>query len=185
MYIFCPHHLITLPIGQEVFRMDTFDIFLQGKGIPRIALIKLAPDSFVRDIVTEASKHGLQLAENEEPLVWIEEAEEPLRLDLSLADAGIKRHSRVHVHTCHRIEVSVSYNGQSRMRIFPPSATIGKVKNWAVHEFDLSKADAVEHALQLTGTTEQPSEDAHIGTLVDFPHCSLSFYLVPKTRVQG
>lgn len=165
--------------------MDKIEIFLQGKDVSGIVLVELASNGVVRDIIAAAAERGLKIAEDEKPMVWIEEEEEPLGLDLNLAEAKIKRHSRVHVHTCHWIEVAVVFNGQSRTHRFSPSATVGKVKKWAVHEFALPEADAAEHVLQVTGTTTQPDEDVHIGSLVHSPHCSLGFDLIPKTRIQG
>jgi hypothetical protein len=165
--------------------MDTIEIFLQGKGISGIVLVELASNGAVRDIITVAAEHGFKTAEDDKPMVWIEEVEEPLCLDLSLAEAKITHHSRVHVHTCHVIEVTVVFNGQSRAHRFPPSATVGKVKTWAGREFHLSEADAAEHVLQVTGTTAQPTEDVHIGSLVQSSHCSLGFDLIPKQRIQG
>lgn len=165
--------------------MDKIEIFVQGKGIAGIALVELAGDSVVNDIVTAATHHGLSIVENEKPLIWLEETDEPLNLQMSLVDAKVKNHSRVQVHTCRHIDVTVVFNGQTQSRSFPPSTTVGKVKKWAVREFHLSDADATDHVLQLSGTTTQPSEDIHIGSLVQTSQCSLSFDLLPKSRIQG
>jgi hypothetical protein len=63
--------------------------------------------------------------------------------------------------------------------------TVHRVKQWAVHEFGLSKVDATEHVLQLCGSTTRPDEDTHLGALVQYPECRLCFDLVPKQRVEG
>lgn len=165
--------------------MDKLEVFVQGKGIAGIALVELASDGVVKDIVTAATHHGLSITENEEPLVWLEEAEEPLSLQTNLVEAKVKNHSRVQVHTCRHIDVMVMYNGQTQSRSFPPSTTVGKVKKWAVREFNLSEADATDHVLQLSGTTTQPTEDIHIGALAQASECSLGFDLLPKSRIQG
>lgn len=165
--------------------MEAIEIFLQGKDIPNIVLVKLVSDGVVRDIITTAGEHGLKITEDEQPMVWIEDTEEPLGLDLTLAEAGVRSRSRVHVHTCRWVDVTVIYNGQSRGRRFSPSTRVERVATWAVQEFHLPEADAAEHVLQVTGTTDQPNEDVHIGSLVHSPSCSLSFDLIPKTRIQG
>jgi hypothetical protein len=165
--------------------VESIEVFLQGKGISQIALVELPLEGRVRDIIDAAIPHGLQVVEAEEVLVWIEGEDEPLHLELTLEEAGIRKHSRVHVHTCHRVEVLVVYNGQTKPRQFSPAQTIARVKQWADHEFELSETDATDHVLQVSGTTNQPREDVHIGALVQYPHCSIGFDLVPKSRVQG
>ncbi|MGH7618152.1 MAG: hypothetical protein ACREPM_13060, partial [Gemmatimonadaceae bacterium] len=83
--------------------------------------------------------------------------------------------------------VKVFFNGRTIERQFPPAATIGKVTHWAVGKkgFNLDAADAVEHVLQISGSTQRPDEDEHLGTLVNAPTCTVSFDLVPKQRVEG
>jgi hypothetical protein len=165
--------------------VEEIEVFLQGRGISQIALVQLPADSRVRDIINAARPHGLQVVEDEEVLIWIEGEDEPLHLELTLTEAGIRKHSRVHVHNCHTVQVAVTFNGQSKTRHFSPAQTIEKVKQWADHEFELSQADATDHVLQVSGTTDQPSEEVHVGALVHYPDCSIGFDLVPKSRVQG
>ena len=83
--------------------------------------------------------------------------------------------------------MTVNFNVDQKTKTFPPSATVGRVKKWAVgeHGFDLKGVDATEHLLQLCGSTDRPDEDIHIGTLVTAPACSLCFDLVPKQRIEG
>lgn len=165
--------------------VESIEIFLQGKGISQIALVELPAGGRVRDIIDAARPHGLQVVNAEELLVWIEGEDEPLPLDLTLAEAGIHKHSRVQVHTCQRVDVAVRFNGTMKSRHFSPSQTIEKVTRWANYEFGITGAEATRHVLQVTGTTDQPREDTHIGALVHYPQCSISFDLVPKARFQG
>jgi hypothetical protein len=51
--------------------------------------------------------------------------------------------------------------------------------------FNLSEIDAAEHTLQIAGSTSQPDDDAHLGTLTSGAQCEVSFDLVAKVRVQG
>ena len=92
---------------------------------------------------------------------------------------------RVHLHRSREVRVTVRFNGSEHQHEFSPSATVAKVKRWAVHEFGMTEADAAEHVLQVTGTSERPSVEAHIGSLAPFPHCKVSFDLVPAHRING
>lgn len=165
--------------------MDTIEVFLQGVGIPRIALIKVPSNGRVRDIVEAAKAHGLRWTESREPQVWLENSDEPLDPELIFASAGVKARSRLHVHTCHRVKVTVNFQNASKSHPFAPATTIGVVKHWADDKFGLGEVDATEYALQLCNSTERPSEDTQLGALVSFPECDVCFDLVPKQRVEG
>lgn len=165
--------------------IETIKVFLQGNGISQIVLAELPAEGRVGDIIEAARTHGLQVVDGEELLIWIEDENEPLRPELTLAEAGIHKHSRMHVHTCHLVDVTVVFNGKTITRHFSPAQTIEKVKQWADHEFGLLETDANDHVLQVSGTTDQPAEDIQLGTLVHSPQCSVGFDLVPKSRVQG
>ncbi len=164
--------------------MAEIEIFLQGAGIARIALVRVSSDSHVRDLIDVARSNGLT-ADGEQPRVWLENADEPLDPDLELDAAGIKNRSRVQVHTCHRIVVTVNFKADSKTHPFAPSATIGAVKAWAEDKFKLSGVDATEYALQLCNTSDRPADDIQLGSLTTHPHCSVCFDLVPKQRVEG
>jgi hypothetical protein len=165
--------------------MSEVEVFLQGAGIERTRLIRLPENSTVNDLVEAARKQGLQLTENELPVVLLEDGEEPLALDAPLASAGITHRGRVHIHHCRHVEVTVNFNGHSQARSFPSAQTLHRVKAWAAKEFKLPEADAAEHALQLCHASERPPEDTHLGTLVSQPGCAVCFDLVPKQRIEG
>ena len=166
---------------------DEIEIFLQGEGIRGIALARVPRNGSVRDIVEVARAHGLSASDDAEVLILVEDAEEPLSADATLAAAGIVHRSRMHVHRCRRVAVTVNFNAGHKTAPFPPSTTVARVKQWAVGEqgFGLTPLDASEHLLQRCDSTERPDEDVHIGSLVTAPACELCFDLVAKQRVEG
>jgi hypothetical protein len=127
----------------------------------------------------------MHIEAGDHPVVLLEDSEEELELDKQLDQVGVGQRSRIHVHRCRKVEVSVNFNAGQRERRFSPATTVHRVKQWAVHEFGLSKVDATEHVLQLCGSTTRPDEDTHLGALVQYPECRLCFDLVPKQRVEG
>jgi len=166
--------------------MKKIEVFLQVEGTKDILLVEVAENGTVRDLLLVATEHGKHLGNNETPsMVFIEDAEDVLELDDLFENAGIRHRGHVHIHRCHRIEVSVIFNGKQVSKAFPPSATVGRVKKWAAREFGMSEKDASEHVLQVSGTSTSPHEDIHIGTLVTHPVCHISFDLVPKVRIEG
>ena len=165
--------------------MANVELFLQGEGIARITLVSVPEDATVRDIVNVARDHGLRPVESDALAVFLENRDEPLEPALSLTAAGIRARSRVHVHTCRKVLVTINFNAEHAAHPFSPAATVAVVKEWADLKFKLSGVDATEHALQLCGTTDRPSDDTHIGGLLAPGSCDLCFDLVPKHRVEG
>ncbi len=170
--------------------MSEIEIFVQGEGIPEITLLRVPGNGTVRDILRSAETQGVHFVGDERSLViLVEDQETELSPDLLLEEAHIGHRSRVHIHRCRRIEVTVNFNAAQKARAFPPSATVERVKRWAVgpepEGFGLHGVDATEHLLQLCHSTTRPDEDTHIGPLVTFPNCGLCFDLVPKVRVEG
>lgn len=159
------------------------EIFVQGEGLPDTVLVEVEEGSRIRDVVDAARAKGLDACE--ESAVFNEDSEEPLETARTLKEAGLGHRARVHVHRCKKVEVTVNFNGRHIERQFPPSATIKRVKAWAVKGFELTRVDASEHALQVCGSSARPDEDQHMGCLVKRPACSVCFDLVPKQRVEG
>jgi hypothetical protein len=161
------------------------ELFLQGEDIRDIVLIRVPNAGAVRDILTAARAAGLTAADGVE--LSLEDEESAIDLDVPIAATPISHRSRIHVHRCRKVTVKVTFNGIQKEETFRPAATVKRVKRWAVGKkgFDLSDVDAVEHVLQLSGSTERPDDDVHLGTLVTHPQCSASFDLVPKVRIEG
>ena len=166
---------------------DHIELFIQGEGIPKITIVKLDPKDTVADIVKVAREHGLSAPEDSEVCVFVENTDVPLELDMKIDEVGLAPRSRVHIHRCKGVEVTVNYRRDQEKGFFPPSATVDWVKEWAVgkEQYDMSPVDATEHVLQVCNSVDRPDEDVHIGTLVKFSDGTLCFDLVPKQRVEG
>lgn len=161
------------------------EVFLQGPGIARLVLVKVPARGNVQDLIEAAKEKGLQLEDGQIPQVWVEDKDDPLSFDLPLETAGIQPRSRVQVHTCPRIRVTVHFQSRAEEHPFSPAATIRAIKLWADKKYKLSDVDASEYALQLCGSTDRPSDDTHVGTLVQPGQCQICFDLVAKERVEG
>jgi hypothetical protein len=161
------------------------EVFLQGLGISRPTLIKVSAQSNVRDLIDAAEEKGLKIEHGQNPQVWLEDQDEPLPFDFSIKAAGIQHRSRIHIHTCPRVHVTVNFQSRSEQHPFSPSTTIRTIKRWADKKFNLSDVDASEYVLQLFGSTDRPSDDIQVGSLVQPGQCQVCFDLVSKERVEG
>lgn len=119
--------------------------------------------------------------------MWLEDQEEELAPDLTLADAGVKDRANVHVGTCKKVEVSVRFNMQTKEYEVPPAATLRSVYDRATSKhdgFDFSEHDKAQYTLQVQGTTDQPELSRHVGVFAS-EHCKAAFDLVLQERFQG
>lgn len=164
---------------------EVIELFLQGEGIRDIVLIRVPAGGMVQDILGAAAEEGV--AETEGMTLSLEDEDSSIDLEVPISSTPIRHRCRVHLHRCRKVIVSVAFNGIQKQEPFPPAATMKRVKRWAVGKkgFGLSDIDAAEHVLQISGSSERPDEDIHLGSLVTAPQCSVSFDLVPKVRVEG
>ncbi len=164
--------------------MKEFELFIQGEGIAKIILVRVSSASTVRALVEAAMAHGLHLSHEGGALAFVENEETELDQNAILESAGITNRSRVHIHSCKKIKVTVHFNAESASEASSPSSTVAKIKRWADDHFKLAPTDATEHVLQICGSATRPDEDVHLGTLAT-KHCEVCFDLVPKKRVEG
>jgi hypothetical protein len=157
-------------------------VFLQSEFLPDVRALEIENATNVaklRDRLMEVIPAGI-----DPPTVgfYLEDSDDELILE-ELAE--IPDGLRVHLHRLRGIDVAVRYAGRQVQRTFRPSATIRRVKHWAVREFKISHSDAAELMLQIAGTDQRPDADTHIGALVIYPQKSLCLDLVPSARVNG
>ncbi len=136
---------------------------------------------------TDVLAAALEIGSGDGLLVLIEDRDQVLDITLTVEDAGGTDRMHVFRGRRSRIEVVVSFNGERREREFATSARVDRVFHWATgeHGFGLSKADAAEHTLALTGSNVIPAGDVHIGSLDQQTPGQVAFSLIPKHRYEG
>lgn len=155
---------------------DPRELYVHRRGEVRVTLVNVETD------VTIATAVGIDEGES----VWMEETEAELDVAMTIAEAGIPHRGKVHVGRCRKVRTKVTYNGATKEHSFHPGAKVERVFDWAVsdHGFDLTPTDAVDHELQISGTSIKPDASDHVGSFVD-DHCAVAFSLVPKIRNEG
>jgi hypothetical protein len=159
-------------------------VLLQGAGIRDIAIVELDNGATTDDVIKAASSLGMPIDGSAH--VWIEGRDEPIAAG-ALSGIGLAERSRLHVHTCLKVSVTVNFASAHPSKDFPPVADIDKVKAWAVGEkgIDMSAADAADHVLQVCATDNRPDTDVQIGSLTTPESCAICFDLVAKERIEG
>jgi hypothetical protein len=162
--------------------MPKTTIFVQIQGEPRVIEVP------VNEKLTESELHqalvdaGVPIGPDQ--FVFIDESEEEIS-NKGKRPAEVKQGTRVHVARCRRIKTTVNYLERTIEQDFAPGTRLRNVKKWAMKEFELDKKDAAEHVLQLCKSTERPSSDTPLHTLVQANNCAVCFDLVPEIRVEG
>ncbi|BDI34122.1 hypothetical protein CCAX7_61730 [Capsulimonas corticalis] len=131
------------------------------------------------------------LLEGGEGFLFLEDAEEPLDIEISLGEIGIKHHGNVHVARCRKIHVTVDYAARSHSREFTPNKQVKAVKDWAVSldwsPNNIDPAERPKFGLFLPDDKEPLSDSRPIGTLIPKGdcECNVTLELAPRVRPQG
>jgi hypothetical protein len=132
---------------------------------------------------------ALDTGSETEQVVFVlrEDNDEPIDVAVSVEVAAIGERGHVFVGPGRRVDVGVSYNGETKSRSFSTSTRIKRVFEWAVSrdEFDLGRDDASEHALAVCGSDDPLSPDVHVGSVQHDRPGHVCLDLVPKHRFEG
>jgi hypothetical protein len=162
--------------------MKDIDIFYQVEGVPEIQHISAPPDEQLAALKARiAAKHSI----GDGGSLFPEDADDPADETVTVGSIATPAGAKLHLHRCRRVAVTVAFAGRTLEHSFGPGATVARVKRWAAQQLGMSKEDAGEHVLQISGTQDRPTPATHIGTLAKCPACRVAFDLVPDERVNG
>ena len=162
--------------------MAKLSLFLQFEGDPRVELAEFDEKAGTKEVRAKAVELGFALLSDAS--VFAEGHDDPLDDKHPLTAQGVSNKQRLCLHRCKKIHVTVDFVGDSKQHPFSPVTTMADVKAWFVDKIKMSPADATEHVLQVSGTTERPTPDTMIGSLKSVD-CKIELSLVPLKRVEG
>ena len=153
------------------------EIFLHQRAA-ETAFINVDPGKKVRDFGIECVGDGA--------FVWLEDGQEALDPETTLAEAGVVERCHVHVSSCKFIMIKVRFGGDPIEESFPPAATAGLILKWAASPegFKLTDSEAAKHLLAICGTNTELDQADHIGFFAD-DDCSVCLDLLPRERFEG
>lgn len=157
--------------------MNTLQVFVHGQQ-DALDIISVDPGTSVRDLAVGCG--------GTVPDVWLENADEPLHLDLTLEAAGVTDRCHIHVSDCREVVVHVRYNGEVKQFISGPAVTADHLLGRAAGDagFQLTEDQRASHMLVLAGADDGLDREAHIGSVV-VEDCVVHLDLSPKHRYQG
>jgi hypothetical protein len=143
-------------------------------------------DPELHTIESDSPVRSLQGAEPD-ALIWLGDADEPVDLGLTLAQAGIGHNAHLHRGRCRRVDVTVRFNASAFEADFGPGAPVRRVYEWASGPdgANLSPEQAAKHVLAVPGADHFLADSVHIGSLVASGSCGITLDLLPKERFEG
>lgn len=153
------------------------ELFVHTAGSENPDVVEVEESVLVREL----------LAGEADDRVWVEGIDEEVSLDVTLAEAGIRRRHHVHRGRCPRVEVVIRFNGESFSSTFGPGTTIKIVERWAFGDTaaGLSRDQAAKHVLAVPGADHFLAATVHVGSLVTTGSCQVTLDLVPRDRFEG
>ena len=164
--------------------MKSTQIYLHAENTKEPKLIEVLEERTLIEIIKEHNIIEVDEIQSEELYVFLEDNDEPLLLEHTIEKHEIKRRAHIHCHRCHRIEVTIIYNGKSFTIKVAPSTTGTKLLKMAITEFKITQSDAADLEFQFENKEVFPL-NAHIGSFVKYPNCKVILYLVPIKKIQG
>lgn len=108
-------------------------------------------------------------------LIWIEDSEVPLELDITLVQAGVENGHHLHRGPCRKIEVELHTEGRVLQHLFAPSVPCRRVASWGAEQLGFGDAADVDLIDPRTGAALDPGR--HVGTLTRHGECTAQLEL--------
>lgn len=154
------------------------EVFVHSSGNEQPEVVEIEEVALIRSLIVESEPDSG---------IWLEEVDEEIDLDITIEAAGIRHHHHVHRGRCHRVKVTVRFNGVNHEHEYGPAATIKTVRTWACgpHAFKLSPVEAAKHVLALPGADHFLDDGVHIGSVATEGTCAVTLDLLPRSRFEG
>lgn len=165
--------------------MEKIKIYLHSENCKEPEIIEIDESATVKEIIIKHhEKKNPDGSFDEEYKIFIEDEDGCRDPTHNNKDCGIDHKSRVHCHRCEKIKLALEYNNVRKEVEVAPSYTGEKILSLVPGLFGISPNDVAGLRLK-TDATHYMESTEHIGTLVQYPHCSIGLQLVSKVNVQG
>ena len=135
-------------------------LFVHDQQAEATEIVEVQETMLVRELI--AGREG--------NLVWIEDAEVSLELDITLVQAGVTDGHHVHRGPCREIEVEVHAEARVLQHRCAPSVRCRRVAVWCAQQLGLSDASDMELIDPSTGAVVDPGY--HVGSLALHGECT-------------
>jgi hypothetical protein len=155
-------------------KMENIELMMSVPGQVDPVLVTVPQGARLLEVIEIVRGHeDAGMSDADEIFLFLEEANQPLGVEMRLDECGIGHRHHVHAHRCHAVDVTVAFNGTERTKPFAPTARVGKVKVWAVEAFNVPTEKA-EYLLDNEGAYLDDGNYLHALA----HHCHLNLDLV-------
>jgi hypothetical protein len=126
-------------------------------------------------------------AENQDSIedvkIYLEDQDDDLDKGITISEANIKHGDHIFVGRCKKVSVNILYAGTTFSTSVSPATSIKKLKKLALKHFVI---DDVSGADLLLWINKEPLDNRQlIGSLTEYPSCSVSLVLATKNDING
>ncbi len=159
--------------------MKKVKLFVHMSNSQKYNIAEVNDDLSINQLIKDYS----QGAFTEEVSVYLEDQDNELDKNLTVSDAKIKNGDHVFLGRCKKVSVSTNYAGKTFTISVSPATSIKNLRKQALKYFGI---DEVSGADLLLWFNNEPLDMRQIvGSLTDFPTCTVTLILATKNDVNG
>ena len=159
--------------------MKKVKLFVHVSNSQKYNIAEVNDDLSIHQLIKDYS----QGAVTEEVSVYLEDQDNELDKNLPVSDAKIKNGDHVFLGRCKKVSVSINYAGKTFTLSVSPATSIKNLRKQALKYFGI---DEVSGADLLLWFNNEPLDTRQIvGSLTDFPTCTVTLILATKNDVNG
>lgn len=134
-------------------------------------------------LLSQVIKDNFQRDVSEEVDVYLEDQDDSLDKNITISKTGLKNGDHVFLGRCKKVSVSINYAGKIYPLSVSPATSVKKLKKEALKYFEIDEVSGAD--LLLWFNNEPLDMRQIIGSLTDFPSCSVTLVLATKKDVNG
>ncbi|HLN20726.1 MAG TPA: hypothetical protein VK213_06530 [Bacteroidales bacterium] len=159
--------------------MKKLKLFIHVSNSQKYTTAEVDDDLLISQLIKENSQAGI----SEEVDAYLEDQEEGLDKKITVSKADLKNGDHVFLGRCKKVSVSINYAGKSFPLSVSPATSMKKLKKEALKYFGIDEVSGAD--LLLWYNNEPLDMRQIIGSLTEFPTCSVSLVLATKNDVNG
>ena len=160
-------------------------IFIHTNNNLKYVVADLEPEQKVGFLV---KKYASELVSNQDYVedveVYLKNKKDDLDKGKTLKQSGIEEGDHVFVGRCKTIDVVINYAGKEFTLSVPPSTNSRRLRRKALEFFGIGEDDGVDLLLWIDQKTYLEDKNL-VGSITDYPKCSIELLLASKQDVQG
>lgn len=159
--------------------MKKVKLFVHASNSQKYNIAEVNDDLSINQLIKDYSQGTV----TEEVSVYLEDQDDELDKNLTVSDAKIKNGDHVFLGRCKKVSVSINYAGKTFTISVSPATSIKNLRKQALKYFGIDEGSGAD--LLLWFNNEPLDMRQIVGSLTDFPTCTVTLILATKNDVNG